>query len=79
MSAGARWRVSVDRTRCVGSGLCAGAAPGAFRLDGARRSHPVAEETEPSEAVLDAAESCPVEAVAIRLAGTGQPIFPPPD
>ncbi|GAA0358398.1 ferredoxin [Streptomyces blastmyceticus] len=63
-----RWRVTVDRTVCVGSGLCAATAPDAFRLDAARRSHPVEEETAASEAVLEAAESCPVEAITIRSA-----------
>ncbi|GHC69207.1 ferredoxin [Streptomyces cinnamoneus] len=72
-----RWRVSVDRALCVGSGQCAGAAPAAFRLDGARRAHPVAEETDPSAAVLDAAEGCPVEAVLVRELGTGRAVFPP--
>ncbi|MEU4213081.1 ferredoxin [Streptomyces sp. NPDC026206] len=77
MTAGERWRVSVDRALCVGSGQCAAIAPGAFRLDEARRSHPVAEETDASQAVLDAAESCPVEAVTLRGTGTGEAVFPP--
>ncbi|MEU1780800.1 ferredoxin [Streptomyces abikoensis] len=72
-----RWHVTVDRTRCVGSGQCAGVAPGAFRLDERRRSHPVGESTAPSEAVLGAAECCPVEAVTIRVLGTGEAVFPP--
>ncbi|MEV4442075.1 ferredoxin [Streptomyces sp. NPDC049577] len=75
-----RWRVSVDTTLCVGSGLCAGTAPAAFRLDGpARRARPVAEETEACAPVRDAAEGCPVEAIAIRRADTGEEVFPPPD
>ncbi|MEU8584917.1 ferredoxin [Streptomyces abikoensis] len=73
-----RWRVTVDRTRCVGSGQCAGVAPGAFRLDATtRRSHPVTEETAPADELLAAAECCPVEAVAIRVLGTGEAVFPP--
>ncbi len=75
-AAAERWRVTVDRTVCVGSGLCAATAPGAFHLDEARRSHPVEEVTAPSEAVLSAAESCPVEAITIR-GSAGEPVFPP--
>ncbi|MDT0453965.1 ferredoxin [Streptomyces hesseae] len=71
-----RWRVTVDRTRCVGSGLCASVAPGAFRLDERRRSSPVEESTAPSEAVLEAAEGCPVEAIRIR-GREGERVFPP--
>ncbi|MFI1967939.1 ferredoxin [Streptomyces cinnamoneus] len=77
MSGAPRWRVAVDRGVCVGSGLCAAVAPGAFRLDATRRSRPVAEETEASPAVLEAAEGCPVEAVALHVAGTGEAVFPP--
>jgi ferredoxin len=77
MAGAERWTVAVDRRVCVGSGLCAGSAPEAFRLDQARRSHPVAEETEASDRVLDAAENCPVEAIAIRRAEGGEAVFPP--
>ncbi|MFI9718517.1 ferredoxin [Streptomyces sp. NPDC052396] len=72
----ARWRIEVDRQRCVGSGQCAALAPGAFRLDPAHKSHPAAADTEPSRAVLDAAEGCPVEAITIYRADTGEWVFP---
>lgn len=72
-----RWRVTVDRRVCVGSGLCAGLAPEAFRLDPARRSHPVPGVAEASERVREAAEMCPVEAIAIVRADTGEAVFPP--
>ncbi|MGW1077576.1 ferredoxin [Streptomyces sp. NPDC002537] len=70
------WRVTVDRHLCVGSGLCAATAPDAFRLDEARRSHPTEETTPPSDAVLEAAEGCPVEAITIR-GSAGEAVFPP--
>ncbi|MEU5052491.1 ferredoxin [Streptomyces sp. NPDC021096] len=57
--------------------MCAAAAPGAFRLDTARRARPVAEETEACPEVLEAAENCPTEAVSIHLAKTGEAVFPP--
>ncbi|MCQ4046408.1 ferredoxin [Streptantibioticus rubrisoli] len=74
---GQRWQVAVDRSVCVGSGLCVGTAPAAFTLDSARQSHPVASEADADAAVLAAAEGCPVEAITIRLAGSGEPVFPP--
>ncbi|MEV5506829.1 ferredoxin [Streptomyces orinoci] len=73
-----RWQLAVDRGCCVGSGQCAALAPGAFRLDAAHKSHPVTPESEPSRAVLDAAEACPVEAITIRRADTGELVFPGP-
>ncbi|MFI7104339.1 ferredoxin [Streptomyces sp. NPDC050161] len=72
-----RWRVEVDRGVCIGSGMCAGAAPDGFRLDSARQSHPVAPEADAAENVLAAAESCPVEAITLTLADSGEVVFPP--
>ncbi|WP_424213969.1 ferredoxin [Streptomyces sp. BI20] len=74
---GDRWEVEVDRGVCIGSGMCVNLAPAGFRLDSARQSHPAETETDANEAVLAAAEGCPVEAIAIALAGTGEPVFPP--
>lgn len=60
----AGWRVFVDPTRCIGSGICAGAAPAHFLLvDGLSR--PLAERIAPADEVLDAAESCPMEAIIV--------------
>ncbi|MFJ9414363.1 MULTISPECIES: ferredoxin [unclassified Streptomyces] len=74
---GDRWRVEVDRSVCIGSGMCVGASPDGFWLDSARQSHPVAPEGDASEGVLAAAEGCPVEAILITVAETGEAVFPP--
>lgn len=74
---GDRWQVEVDRSVCIGSGLCAASAPDSFRLDTARQSHPLHDEADASEALLAAAECCPAEAIALRLAGSSEPVFPP--
>ncbi|MCF3177886.1 ferredoxin [Streptomyces sioyaensis] len=74
---GDRWQVAVDRGVCIGSGMCAAAAPHGFRLDTARQSHPVAPETDADERILAAAEGCPVEAITLTLAGSDEAVFPP--
>ncbi|MFI7385006.1 ferredoxin [Streptomyces sp. NPDC049813] len=74
---GDRWHVEVDRGVCIGSATCLHHAPGAFRLDTARQSHPEAPETDANEQVLAAAEGCPVEAIVITVADGGEPVFPP--
>ncbi|MEU3460148.1 ferredoxin [Streptomyces sp. NPDC006733] len=74
---GDRWHIEVDRSVCIGSGMCVNSAPEGFALDGARQSHPVASETDASEVLLEAAENCPVEAISITLLMTGEPVFPP--
>ncbi|MEU6282238.1 ferredoxin [Streptomyces sp. NPDC047028] len=74
---GDRWHVEVDRSVCIGSAQCVHHAPGGFRLDSARQSHPVEPDTDAREQVLAAAEGCPVEAIALTLTGSGEPVFPP--
>jgi ferredoxin len=68
------WRVSVDTGRCIGSGVCVGTAPGRFRFDQAQHSSPVRALTDPDEQIRDAAASCPVEAILLTDAGTGEPV-----
>lgn len=71
------WRVSVDPRRCIGSGICAGAAPEHFvLLEGL--SQPLAALVEPADAVLDAAGSCPMEAIEVRDADNHRLISPGP-
>jgi ferredoxin len=71
----ARWRLAVDPDRCIGSGLCVAMAPDRFRLaDG--RSRPVEPEVEEAEEILDAALSCPTEAITVRDTGTGEVLAP---
>ncbi|WP_338898533.1 ferredoxin [Streptomyces sp. TG1A-60] len=74
---GDRWHVEVDRSLCIGSAQCAHLAPGAFGLDSAMQSHPAAPDTDADERLLKAAEGCPVEAITITLAASGEPVFPP--
>jgi ferredoxin len=74
---GDRWHVEVDRSVCIGSGMCVGHAPDSFRLDSARQSHPRDADTDANEKILAAAENCPVEAIAITLLEDGEPVFPP--
>ncbi|MCQ4207177.1 MULTISPECIES: ferredoxin [Streptomyces] len=76
---GDRWHVEVDRSVCIGSGMCVNHAPGAFRLDSARQSHPDEPDVDANEKVLAAAEGCPVEAITLALADSGEVVFPPED
>lgn len=64
------WRVTVDAGRCLGSGSCTGVAPAYFTLAGAA-AQPTSELVPPDERLLDAAELCPAEAIAVRDADSG--------
>jgi ferredoxin len=69
------WEIEVDASTCIGSGICAGTAPDHFKVvDGV--SHPLRPETDPADPALDAAESCPVEAITIRDKETGRTLAP---
>jgi ferredoxin len=70
-----RWDVTVDRDVCIGSGVCAGTAGRWFHLVGNHaevRDNPVPADP----AVRDAADSCPVEAILVRHAVSGEVIAP---
>lgn len=73
----ARWRVAVDRSACRGSGMCIGLAPEHFGADDSGKALPRAELVSADEAVLDAAESCPLEAITVTDEATGQRLAPP--
>lgn len=58
------WHIEVDGQTCIGSGMCAALAPDLFALDG-EYAHPLADNVDPAEVVLDVADSCPVMAITV--------------
>jgi len=58
------WHVNLDRSRCIGSGVCAGTAPHQFRL-GNGVSTCLHDVVDPDQTIVDAAESCPTEAITV--------------
>ncbi|MFS8201114.1 ferredoxin [Streptomyces sp. CWNU-52B] len=70
-----QWRIEVDRLACAGTGLCLGTALGRMRLEGGR-ARPVDELIGPDDGVMDAAETCPMEAITVRAAATGEVLAP---
>jgi ferredoxin len=70
-----RWRITVDRGTCIGSAVCVGTAPARFALNGGT-SEPIDAEIDPDEAAIDAAESCPMEAIRVVEIGSGKVLAP---
>ncbi|MBA8825403.1 ferredoxin [Saccharopolyspora lacisalsi] len=71
------WLIEVDGPSCIGSGMCVGMASEHFELrDGVSR--PLRSQVEPADEIVDAAESCPVEAITVRDAESGAVIAPEP-
>jgi ferredoxin len=56
--------------------MCTGTAPELFELDAAHRSRPRVPTVDDQSPVWEAAESCPVEAITLHDAATGQELFP---
>ncbi|WP_307783835.1 ferredoxin [Streptomyces spinoverrucosus] len=69
------WSIEVNRAACLGTGGCAAVAAEHFALVG-NRAQAVETAVPPDEAVLDAAESCPVQAILVRDRETGEVLAP---
>jgi ferredoxin len=70
-----RWVVEVGGA-CIASGMCLGIADAYFVRGEDGRTRPVTAEVDADEILLDAAASCPVEAITVYDEKTGAPIEP---
>ncbi len=69
-------KVWVDHQVCVGNAMCESIAPTVFRLDDNRQSEVVDANGDSEEKILEAAENCPVSAIVVEDAETGERLFP---
>ena len=69
-------RVWVDHDVCVGNAMCETFAPKVFRLNQNRQSEAVDPDADSLERILEAAENCPVSAIFVEDAETGEKLFP---
>ena len=70
--AGMKVKVHIDATECLAYGDCAELAPGAFEVDEVARLVGPA----PLRQLVDAARACPMGAITLIDAETGDPIAP---
>lgn len=72
-----KWKVTVDRTLCIGAASCMAVAPKAFALDEKNKAYVLdTANEEDKEVILDAAKVCPVDAIIITERQTGKRVFP---
>jgi ferredoxin len=69
-------RIHVDHNKCVGNAMCITIATQVFALNDARQSAVVNPAGDPEEQILEAAENCPVSAITVEDASTGEQLFP---
>ena len=78
MAVARKLRISVDHSVCVGNAMCETFAPKVFVLNDDRQSEAVDPAADTEENILEAAENCPVSAIAVVDAATGETLFPLP-
>ena len=61
---------------CIGSGFCRGSAPHLFGATPEKKAVALVSPVEDSDALQDAMESCPVEAIRARDSVSGAQVFP---
>jgi ferredoxin len=59
-------KVRVDRDLCIGAGNCVAAAPTVFKLDKNNKAVVLEPESVDEDTLMDAAESCPVDAIIVE-------------
>ena len=69
-------RVRVDHNLCVGNAMCETFAPNVFRLNDNRQSEAVNPAGDSEEKIVEAAENCPMSAIIVEDAETGEQLFP---
>ena len=69
-------RVWVDHNVCVGNAMCETFAPKVFQLNDNRQSEVADPAADTEEKILEAAENCPVSAIFVEDAQTGERLFP---
>ena len=74
---GARYHIFIDREACVSDKLCQDHAPDVFDYDDEQKPVILTEKTDWPENVLWIAKNCPVQAVRIVDAETGEQVWPP--
>jgi ferredoxin len=73
---GRKLRIRVDHNICVGNAMCETFAPNAFRLNDNRQSEVVDPPGDSEDKILEAAVNCPVSAITVEDAETGEQLFP---
>ena len=73
---GRKLKITVDLNVCVGNAMCETFATNTFALNDDRQSSVANPYGDPEEMVLEAAENCPVSAITVSDAESGEQLFP---
>jgi ferredoxin len=68
--------IEIDRELCYGFGDCVSAEPGVFELDDDEKAVVVDPNGAGRDDLVEAASNCPVNAITIRDAASGEELYP---
>ncbi len=69
-------KVTVDRDACIGDGACCNDAPETFEMDDEDKAVVKSGSTDSRDAILEAAQNCPTDAITIVDKATGKKLYP---
>jgi ferredoxin len=72
----AKFKIVLDRDKCMGDGNCVDLAPETFGIDEDDRSYVIDPQGNWAEYVIRAAKECPADAISLYDAETGKRIWP---
>ena len=68
--------IEIDRELCYGFGDCVSSAPAVFELDDDEKAIVIDPNGAGRDDLVEAAANCPVNAITIRDAATGEIVYP---
>ena len=69
-------KIIVDRSKCIAASNCIGMAPRVFMLDGSKKAIVIDAKGADEGTIIEAAESCPTEAISLYDEKTGEQVYP---
>lgn len=71
-----KFQIIVDRDLCIGAASCVGVAPDVFELDAEDKSVVINPDGADDKTLMQAAQSCPQDAIFLKDKETGEQIYP---
>lgn len=71
-----KYIIKINRTQCIGCGTCSAIAPKTFELDKDCKTYVLPSSDDSLETILQATQSCAVEAIVVIDKKTNEEIYP---
>ncbi len=71
-----KYKIEINRDLCIGDGACVGEAPNTFEMDADNIAIVKDANGHTDEEILQAAQVCPVDAIILTDAQSGEKVWP---